>query len=156
MRRAGYGVWIAYDEPGSYEEGPPNLSDMLTRDRRWCAGNLQHFWFLFARGIESGSRMQIWIGLMGYLCSPLWLTLSRHRLLQRLFPDALPATLRRPGGLGRGGDIQPHRAFAGPYPDAAFPAHGCSAFSPRCPGRGNSAEYSGSSSARCWKTCSPF
>ncbi len=73
MRRAGYGVWIAYDEPGSYEEGPPNLSDMLTRDRRWCAGNLQHFWFLFARGIEMGSRLQIWIGLMGYLCSPLWL-----------------------------------------------------------------------------------
>ncbi len=73
MRRAGYGVWIAYDEPGSYEEGPPNLSDMLMRDRRWCAGNLQHFWFLFARGIEMGSRLQIWIGLMGYLCSPLWL-----------------------------------------------------------------------------------
>ncbi|MEI9999494.1 MAG: glucans biosynthesis glucosyltransferase MdoH [Verrucomicrobiota bacterium] len=73
MRRAGYGVWIAYEEPGSYEEGPPNLSDMLTRDRRWCAGNLQHFWFLFARGIEMGSRLQIWIGLMAYLCSPLWL-----------------------------------------------------------------------------------
>ena len=73
MRRAGFGVWIAYEEPGSYEEGPPNLSDMLTRDRRWCAGNLQHFWFLFARGIEMGSRLQIWIGLMGYLCSPLWL-----------------------------------------------------------------------------------
>jgi membrane glycosyltransferase len=73
MRRAGYGVWIAYAEPGSYEEGPPNLSDMLTRDRRWCAGNLQHFWFLFAREIEMGSRLQIWIGLMAYLCSPLWL-----------------------------------------------------------------------------------
>jgi membrane glycosyltransferase len=73
MRRAGFGVWIAYDEPGSYEEGPPNLSDMLIRDRRWCTGNLQHFWFLFARGIEMGSRLQIWIGLMGYLCSPLWL-----------------------------------------------------------------------------------
>jgi membrane glycosyltransferase len=73
MRRAGYGVWIAYEELGSYEEGPPNLSDMLTRDRRWCAGNLQHFWFLFARHIEMGSRLQIWIGLMGYLCSPLWL-----------------------------------------------------------------------------------
>jgi membrane glycosyltransferase len=73
MRHAGYGVWIAYDEPGSYEEGPPNLTDMLIRDRRWCAGNLQHFWFLFARGIEMGSRLQIWIGLMSYLCSPLWL-----------------------------------------------------------------------------------
>ncbi len=73
MRRAGYEVWIAYDEPGSWEEGPPNLSDMLKRDRRWCAGNLQHFWFLFARGVAMGSRLQIWIGLMAYLCSPLWL-----------------------------------------------------------------------------------
>ena len=73
MRRAGYEVWIAYDEPGSYEEGPPNMSDMLVRDRRWCAGNLQHFWFLFARGVAMGSRLQIWIGLMAYLCSPLWL-----------------------------------------------------------------------------------
>jgi membrane glycosyltransferase len=46
---------------------------MLKRDRRWCAGNLQHFWFLFARGIAMGSRLQIWIGLMAYLCSPFWL-----------------------------------------------------------------------------------
>ena len=73
MRRAGYEVWIAYEEPGSWEEGPPHLSDMLTRDRRWCAGNLQHFWFLFARGIDLGSRLQILIGLMAYLCSPIWL-----------------------------------------------------------------------------------
>jgi membrane glycosyltransferase len=49
------------------------MSDMLKRDRRWCAGNLQHFWFLFARGIEMGNRLQIWIGLMAYLCSPIWL-----------------------------------------------------------------------------------
>ena len=74
MRRAGYEVWVAYEEGGTYEEGPPNLSDMLTRDRRWCAGNLQHFWFLFARGIEMGNRLQIWIGLMAYLCSPIWFT----------------------------------------------------------------------------------
>ncbi|HEY5792104.1 MAG TPA: glucans biosynthesis glucosyltransferase MdoH, partial [Chthoniobacterales bacterium] len=42
MRKAGYDVWFAYDEEGSYEEGPPNLSDSLARDRRWCQGNLQH------------------------------------------------------------------------------------------------------------------
>jgi membrane glycosyltransferase len=73
MRRAGYEVWVAYEEGGSWEEGPPNLSDMLKRDRRWCAGNLQHFWFLFGRGIQLGNRLQIWIGLMAYLCSPIWL-----------------------------------------------------------------------------------
>uniref|UniRef100_A0A1B0C4V5 Glucans biosynthesis glucosyltransferase H n=1 Tax=Glossina palpalis gambiensis TaxID=67801 RepID=A0A1B0C4V5_9MUSC len=33
MRRAGWGVWIAYDIPGSYEEPPPNLLDELKRDR---------------------------------------------------------------------------------------------------------------------------
>jgi membrane glycosyltransferase len=38
MRRAGWGVWIAYDLPGSYEELPPNLLDELKRDRRWCQG----------------------------------------------------------------------------------------------------------------------
>jgi membrane glycosyltransferase len=73
MQRAGYQVWVAYEEEGTYEEGPPNLGDMLKRDRRWCAGNLQHFWFLFARRIEMGNRLQIWIGLMAYLCSPIWL-----------------------------------------------------------------------------------
>ncbi|SDU11913.1 membrane glycosyltransferase [Verrucomicrobium sp. GAS474] len=73
MQRAGYEVWVIANEEGSYEEGPPNLDDMLKRDRRWCAGNLQHFWFLFARGISLGSRLQIGIGLMAYLGSPLWL-----------------------------------------------------------------------------------
>ena len=42
MRRAGWGVWIAYDLPGSYEEMPPNLIDELKRDRRWCQGNLMN------------------------------------------------------------------------------------------------------------------
>lgn len=72
MQKAGYEVWLAYDEVGSYEEGPPSLTDMLIRDRRWCSGNLQHFWFLFARGITLGSRLHIYMGLMAYLSSPLW------------------------------------------------------------------------------------
>jgi len=75
MQRAGYDVWIAYEETGTYEEMPPNLTSLLKRDRRWCAGNLQHFWFLFARNIQMGNRLQIWIGLMSYLCSPFWLML---------------------------------------------------------------------------------
>ncbi len=33
MCRAGWGVWIAYDLPGSYEELLPNLLDELKRDR---------------------------------------------------------------------------------------------------------------------------
>jgi len=73
MRRAGFDVWFAYAEEGSYEEGPPNLSDSLGRDRRWCLGNLQHFWFLFAPKIDFANRFHIWMGLMAYLSSPLWL-----------------------------------------------------------------------------------
>lgn len=73
MRRAGYDVWFAYAEGGSYEEGPPNLSDSLGRDRRWCMGNLQHFWFLFAPKIDFANRFHIWMGVMGYCSSALWL-----------------------------------------------------------------------------------
>ena len=42
MRTAGYGVWLAYDLDGSYQEGPPDLLAALKRDRRWCQGNMQH------------------------------------------------------------------------------------------------------------------
>lgn len=72
MRKAGYDIWMAPEEDGSYEESPPTLTDMLLRDRRWCKGNLQHVWFLFARGFTFSSRSHIWLGLMTYLSSPLW------------------------------------------------------------------------------------
>lgn len=52
MRRAGWGVWIAYDLPGSYEELPPNLLDELKRDRRWCHGNLMNFRLFLVKGIS--------------------------------------------------------------------------------------------------------
>jgi len=73
MRRANVGVCLAYAEDGSYEEGPPNLTDMLKRDRRWCQGNLQHVWFLFARQIHLPSRLHIFLGIMSYAGSLLWL-----------------------------------------------------------------------------------
>ncbi len=72
MRRAGYEVWSAYDLAGSYEEAPPHLLASLQRDRRWCHGNLQHLWFLFAPGLTTPSRLNILIGLLAYLSSPLW------------------------------------------------------------------------------------
>ncbi len=71
MAQAGYQVWFAYDEPGSYEEGPPNLTESLKRDRRWCQGNLQHFWFLFAPKTGFTNRIHIFFGLMAYLSAPL-------------------------------------------------------------------------------------
>ncbi len=56
MRRAGWGVWIAYDLPGSYEELPPNLLDELKRDRRWCQGNLMNFRLFLVRGMHPVHR----------------------------------------------------------------------------------------------------
>ena len=73
MRRAGYEVWSAYDLAGSYEESPPHLLASLQRDRRWCHGNLQHLWFLFAPGLTACSRVNILLGIMAYVSSPLWL-----------------------------------------------------------------------------------
>ncbi len=73
MQQAGYQVWLAYEESGSYEEGPPNITESLKRDRRWCQGNLQHFWFLFAPHTPFSNRVHIFFGLMAYLTSPLLL-----------------------------------------------------------------------------------
>jgi membrane glycosyltransferase len=73
MRRAGLQVWLAYDLPGSWEEGPPNLIEFAKRDRRWCQGNLQHSWLLFAKGLFAIHRLQLSLGILAYVGSLLWL-----------------------------------------------------------------------------------
>lgn len=72
MRRAGWGVWLAYDMPGSYEEPPPTLIDELVRDRRWCQGNIQHLRLLFTRGIFPAHRALFLNGAMSYVSALLW------------------------------------------------------------------------------------
>jgi membrane glycosyltransferase len=72
MRRAGWGVWIAYDLDGSYEEMPPNLLDELKRDRRWCHGNLMNFRLFAARGMHPVHRAVFVTGVMAYISAPLW------------------------------------------------------------------------------------
>jgi membrane glycosyltransferase len=73
MRRAGYGVWIAYDLDGSYEETPPNLLEEVKRDRRWCHGNLMNARLMFARGMHPVHRWVFLTGALAYLSAPLWL-----------------------------------------------------------------------------------
>ncbi len=73
IRRAGYAVYMLPTLGGSYEESPPSLIDLSTRDRRWCQGNLQHIRILFGRGFHWASRQHFLTGIFGYLTSPLWL-----------------------------------------------------------------------------------
>jgi len=73
MRKAGWGVWLAPDIEGTYEEGPPTLIDSAKRDRRWCQGNMQHSWLLSAKGFRPVNRFHLFMGVMAYVSSPLWL-----------------------------------------------------------------------------------
>ena len=72
MRRAGWAVWIAYDLRGSYEEMPPNLVDELSRDRRWCQGNLMNFRLFLLKGLHVAHRAVFMSGVMAYLSALLW------------------------------------------------------------------------------------
>jgi len=95
MRRAGWGVWLAYDMGGSYEEPPPTLIDELARDRRWCQGNLQHLRLLFARGILPAHRALFLNGAMSYVSAVLWclfLVLSTAKAIVQavLAPEYFP------------------------------------------------------------------
>ena len=74
IRRAGYAVCMLPTLGGSYEESPPSLIDLATRDRRWCQGNLQHARIIGARGFVWASRQHFATGIMSYLASPLWMT----------------------------------------------------------------------------------
>ena len=73
MRKANYEVWLAYTLGGSYENVPPTMIDCAKRDRRWCRGNFQHSWLLMAQGLLPINRLHLSLGILSYLCSPLWL-----------------------------------------------------------------------------------
>jgi membrane glycosyltransferase len=75
MRRAGLEVWMLPALSGSYERLPPTLLDYARRDRRWCAGNLQHVRLLTTAGLHPVSRLHLLVGAVSYLVSPAWLLL---------------------------------------------------------------------------------
>lgn len=96
IRRGGYAVRMADDLAGSYEHAPPNLLELAARDRRWCQGNLQHTRLLGTAGFHPLSRLHLFMGVMSYLASPLWLlfllagmSLALHAALvpPDFFPD---------------------------------------------------------------------
>jgi membrane glycosyltransferase len=65
MRRAGFEVRVLPVEGESYEENPPAATDFITRDLRWCLGNLQYVKLLGLPGLAPMSRFQLlWAILM--------------------------------------------------------------------------------------------
>lgn len=72
MRRAGWGVYIAYDLGGSYEEVPPTLLEELGRDRRWCQGNIQHLRLVFSDNLAAAHRALFANGVMAYTSAAIW------------------------------------------------------------------------------------
>jgi membrane glycosyltransferase len=73
MRRANYEVWMNYEVGGSFENLPPTPLDHACRDRRWCRGNLQHAWLITAQGLHPINRLHLFLGILSYVASPLWL-----------------------------------------------------------------------------------
>ncbi|HEY8616041.1 glucans biosynthesis glucosyltransferase MdoH [Phenylobacterium sp.] len=73
LRRAGWAVHVTAALDGSCEETPPTLLDFIRREHRWCQGNLQHIKLLGASGLHPMSRLQLGMGALAYLASPLWL-----------------------------------------------------------------------------------
>lgn len=95
MRRAGWGVYIAYDLAGSYEEVPPTLLDELGRDRRWCQGNIQHIRLLFSDNLSPAHRALFANGVMAYTSAAIWfmflLLSSTEAVLEAIHtPDYFP------------------------------------------------------------------
>lgn len=76
MRRGGYEVRVLPLEDGSYEENPTNLPDFLTRDLRWCQGNMQYLKLFLnpslMRGVRPMGRLQLLLAVMMYTGAPLW------------------------------------------------------------------------------------
>jgi membrane glycosyltransferase len=96
MRRGGWAIHLVPALAGSYEEGPPSLTDVAIRDRRWCQGNLQHLGVLPARGLHWISRVHLLTGIGAYITAPLWLlfllagivnALQARFMIPNYFPD---------------------------------------------------------------------
>ncbi|KAF1685243.1 glucans biosynthesis glucosyltransferase MdoH [Pseudoxanthomonas broegbernensis] len=90
MRRGGWAIHLVPDLDGSYEEGPPSLTDLLVRDRRWCQGNLQHGKVVGSAGLHWVSRTHMLVGIGHYFTAPMWAMLMLVGLAIPLY-HAAPA-----------------------------------------------------------------
>lgn len=97
LQRAGWGVHMVPTLHGSYEGLPPNLMDLVVRDRRWAQGNLQHLSIVGQGGITTMGRVHLAMGAMSYLVSAIWalslavgvvLTLQSQQMIPSYFEDS--------------------------------------------------------------------
>ena len=75
MRRAGYDVRVLPVEHQSWEENPATLLEFISRDLRWCHGNMQYWHLLGLPGIRPVSRYQLAFAILMFLGSPAWIGL---------------------------------------------------------------------------------
>jgi membrane glycosyltransferase len=97
LQRAGWGVHMMPSLEGSYEGMPPNIVDVVTRDRRWAQGNLQHLAIVSQPGLTAMGRVHLGMGAMSYLISAVWalslivglvLALQGQQIIPSYFRDA--------------------------------------------------------------------
>lgn len=87
LRRAGWAVHVTAALDGSCEETPPTITDFVRREHRWCQGNLQHIALLGSRGLNGASKMQLFMGVLAYVASPLWFaSLVAGLVIQMQYP----------------------------------------------------------------------
>jgi membrane glycosyltransferase len=99
LRRRGWDVHIVMADD-SFEEFPPSLPDLATRDRRWCQGNIQHVPLIAGiKGLHPVSRFQLLVGASAYCTSPLWLALMLVVLGGAAVGVWPPAAILPSGGL---------------------------------------------------------
>ncbi len=97
LQRSGWGVHMVPSIAGSFEGVPPSLADLITRDRRWAQGNLQHLKIVGRRGLTAMGRVHLAMGAFSYLVSAIWaaslavgivLTLQGQQLIPSYFQDS--------------------------------------------------------------------
>ncbi len=97
LQRAGWGVHMMPTLDGSYESMPPNIIDVVARDRRWAQGNLQHLAIVSQPGVTPMGRVHLGMGAASYLISVIWalslivgvvLALQGRQLIPSYFQDA--------------------------------------------------------------------
>lgn len=90
LRRGGWAVYMADDLGGSFEQAPPNLVEMVARDRRWAQGNLQHLALLGIKRLHPLNRLHMAMGAMAYLASPFWFLFLITGMALALYADLVP------------------------------------------------------------------